>query len=79
MTGQERAAEESVRLSADARLRLLAHERRLQAVDRFIASYEADHGAITDEEIVEAQRSVQAKAIVVRGGRVIHPAPDRPR
>jgi len=77
--GQEKAAEESVRLSADARLQRLEHARRLQAVDQFIASYEADHGVITDEEIAEVQRSVRSKAIVIRSGRVIHPVTDRAR
>ncbi|GAB3934828.1 hypothetical protein GCM10029976_044330 [Kribbella albertanoniae] len=43
-----------------------------------IADYEADHGVITEDEIAEAERSVQANAIVVRGGRVIRPAADRP-
>ncbi|WP_405055890.1 hypothetical protein OG474_24480 [Kribbella sp. NBC_01505] len=49
--------------------RQLAHERRLQALDRFIAEYEAENGVITDEDIAEAERSVRAGAIVVRGKR----------
>jgi hypothetical protein len=45
------------------------HERRLQAMDRFLAAYEAEHGVIAEEEMVEAVRSARADAIVVRGKR----------
>ncbi|MFK4088672.1 hypothetical protein ACI2LF_31450 [Kribbella sp. NPDC020789] len=51
----------------DALHRQLAHERRLQALDRFIADYEAENGVITEEDIAEAQRAVRARAVVVRG------------
>ena len=38
-------------------LRLKAeHDRRMQALDSFLAAYEAEHGAITEAEIDEAGR-----------------------
>ena len=38
-------------------LRLKAeHERRMQALDSFLATYEAEHGVITEDEIDEAVR-----------------------
>ena len=43
------------------------HDRRLRAVDEFLASYEAEHGEITDEEMREAARSARGRAVVVRG------------
>lgn len=51
---------DALRLKAD-------HDRRLQAVDEFLAAYEAEHGEITDEEIREAARSARGRAVVVRG------------
>jgi Arc/MetJ-type ribon-helix-helix transcriptional regulator len=53
---------DALRLKAD-------HDRRLRAVDDFLAAYEAEHGAITDEEIRDAARSARGRAIVVRGQR----------
>lgn len=43
-------------------------ERRLRALDHFIEVHEADHGKITDEEIVETTRRMRARAIAVRPG-----------
>ncbi len=43
------------------------HDRRMQALDIFLAAYEAEHGEITDDEITGASRRARAKAIVVRG------------
>lgn len=51
---------DALRLKAD-------HDLRLQAVDEFLAAYEAEHGEITDEEIREAARSARGRAVVVRG------------
>jgi Arc/MetJ-type ribon-helix-helix transcriptional regulator len=51
---------DALRLKAD-------HDRRLRAVDEFLAAYEAEHGEITDEEIREAARSARGRAVVVRG------------
>lgn len=44
------------------------HEARLRAMGEFIAHYEAEHGAITREEMDAARRSFRETAIVVRGG-----------
>lgn len=51
------------------------HDRRMLALDRFIATYEAEHGEITEEEMDQAVRRVRARATVVRG----EPADVRPR
>jgi len=53
---------EALRLKAD-------HDRRLRALDEFLAAYEAENGEITDEEIRDAARSARGRAIVVRGQR----------
>jgi Arc/MetJ-type ribon-helix-helix transcriptional regulator len=45
----------------------VAHDQRLQALDEFLAAYEAEHGEISDEEIRQAARSARARAVVVRG------------
>ena len=48
-------------------LRLKAeHERRMQALDSFLATYEAEHGVITEDEIDEAVRRRRSRATVVR-------------
>lgn len=48
-------------------LRLKAeHDRRMQALDSFLAVYEAAHGVITDAEIDGAVRRVRSRATVVR-------------
>jgi hypothetical protein len=39
----------------------------LRALDDFIASYETDHGEITDDEMAAAVRRSRERAIVVRG------------
>src|SRR6266571_3291444 len=54
---------EALRLKAD-------HDRRLQALDDFLAAYEAEHGEITEEEIREATRSSRGRA-VERGDREV--------
>jgi hypothetical protein len=50
---------DALRLKAD-------HDRRLRAVNEFLAAYEAENGEITDEEIRDAARSARGRAIVVR-------------
>lgn len=55
----------------------LEHDRRLAALADFVAAYEAEHGAITAQEMREATRRARAGAVVVRGagaaaGRSIH-------
>jgi len=42
------------------------HDRRMQALDEFLAAYEAEHGEITEDEIREAQRRSRARAVVIR-------------
>lgn len=51
---------DALRLKAD-------HDRRLQALDEFLAAYEAEHGEITEEEMRDAARRARERAIVVRG------------
>jgi hypothetical protein len=41
-------------------------DRRLRAMDEFLAGYEAEHGEITDEEMREAARRARSRAVVVR-------------
>jgi|ERR1022692_826266 Arc/MetJ-type ribon-helix-helix transcriptional regulator len=49
-------------------LRLKAgHDRRLAALDYFLAAYEAEHGEITEEEMRNAARRARGRAVVVRG------------
>ena len=48
-------------------LRLKAeHEQRMQALDSFLAAYEAEHGVITEVEIDEAVHRARSRATVVR-------------
>jgi len=64
---------ESVSAWVNEALRLkVAHDRRLRALDEFVAAFEAEHGEITEAELGEAARRARGRAVVVRGG----PAPD---
>ena len=59
---------ESISAWVNDALRLKAdNDRRLQALDDFLAAYEAEHGEITDEEMRDAARRAREQAIVVRG------------
>jgi Arc/MetJ-type ribon-helix-helix transcriptional regulator len=59
---------ESVSAWVNDALRLKAdHDRRLRALDDFLAVYEAEHGEITDDEMRDAARRARERAIVVRG------------
>jgi hypothetical protein len=51
----------------DALRAQVARERRLAALDGFLAAFEAEHGVITDAEMAAATRAVRARAVVVRG------------
>jgi hypothetical protein len=51
---------EALRLKAD-------HDRRLRALDYFLAAFEAEHGEITEQEMRDAARQARARAVVVRG------------
>jgi len=59
---------ESISAWVNDALRLKAdHDRRLQALDEFLAAYEAEHGAITEDEMRDAARRARERAIVIRG------------
>jgi Arc/MetJ-type ribon-helix-helix transcriptional regulator len=59
---------ESVSAWVNDALRLKTeHDRRLRALDEFIAGYEAEHGEITDEEMAGAVRRARERAVIVRG------------
>jgi Arc/MetJ-type ribon-helix-helix transcriptional regulator len=61
---------ESVSAWVNEALRLKADEdRRLAALDEFIADFEAEHGEITESEMRDAARKARASAVVVRGPR----------
>src|SRR5580658_1188959 len=68
---------ESISAWVNDALRLKAdHDRRLQALDDFLAAYEAEHGEITDDEMRDAARRARERAVVVRGRPAGHePAP----
>jgi Arc/MetJ-type ribon-helix-helix transcriptional regulator len=51
---------DALRLKAD-------HDRRLAALDEFLAAYEAEHGEITEQEMHDAARRARAGAVMVRG------------
>ena len=42
------------------------HDRRLRAIDEFLAAYEAEHSVITEEEMRAATRRARSRAVVVR-------------
>ena len=59
---------ESVSAWVNEALRLkVAHDRRLRALDEFVAAFEAEHGEITEAEMSEAARRARGRAVVVRG------------
>lgn len=51
----------------DALRRQVEHDRRMRALDDFLASVEAAGGEITGEEIDDASRWARERAVVVRG------------
>lgn len=58
----------SVSAWVDDALRLkVEHDRRLAALAAFVAAYEAEHGAITEDEIRDAGRDARRRAVTVRG------------
>jgi Arc/MetJ-type ribon-helix-helix transcriptional regulator len=44
----------------------LEREQKLRAMDEVIRAYEAEHGEITEADMIEAERAMQARAIHVR-------------
>ena len=64
----ERGEAESVSAWVNEALRLKAdHDRRLAALDDFLAAYEAECGVLTEQEMHDAARRARAGAVVVRG------------
>lgn len=55
----------------DALHRQADHDRRVRALDDFLAAFEAEHGEISDEQVAEAARHARARAVVVRGRGVV--------
>jgi Arc/MetJ-type ribon-helix-helix transcriptional regulator len=51
---------DALRLKAD-------QDRRLRALDEFLAAFEAEHGPISEQEMDEAARAARGRAVVVRG------------
>lgn len=71
---------ESVSAWINDALRLKAdHDRRLQALDDFLAGYEAEHGEITQAEMQDAGRRARTGAVVVRGKPTASPSHQRRR
>jgi len=59
---------DSVSAWVNEALRLkVAHDRRMRALDEFLAAFEAEHGEITDDQIADAVRRARARATVIRG------------
>jgi len=44
----------------------LERDEKLRAMDEFFKVYEAEHGEITEADMIEAERILQARAIHVR-------------
>jgi Arc/MetJ-type ribon-helix-helix transcriptional regulator len=66
-TAVEAGRADSVSAWVNEALRLKTeHDRRMQALDSFLAAYEAEHGAITEAEMEEAARRARARATVIR-------------
>ncbi len=63
------AAGEAENLSSwvnEALARQVEHNQKMQALDDFIAEYEAEHGEITQAEMDRAEQWARSHAIVVR-------------
>jgi Arc/MetJ-type ribon-helix-helix transcriptional regulator len=59
---------ESISAWVNEALRLkVAHDRRLRALDEFVAAFETEHGEISEAEMNEAARRARGRAVVVRG------------
>ncbi|MBI4816675.1 MAG: hypothetical protein HY791_10475 [Deltaproteobacteria bacterium] len=69
----ERAVEEGLAENISgwinaAMRRQVEHDQRMRALDESLATYEADHGEITAEDMEAASKRARSRAIVVRGG-----------
>ena len=59
---------ESVSAWVNEALRLkVAYDRRLRALDGFVAAFEAEHGEITEAQMSAAARRARGRAVEVRG------------
>ncbi len=58
----------------DALALKLEHDRKIAAMNAFVAAWEAEHGVITEAEMNAAARAMSARAVTVRGKR---PRPKR--
>ena len=66
-TAVDKGQADSISAWVNDALRLKAeHDRRMQALDSFLAAYEEEHGAITEGEIDEAVHRARSRATVVR-------------
>jgi Arc/MetJ-type ribon-helix-helix transcriptional regulator len=64
----EQGETESLSAWVNDALRLKAErDRRLRALDEFLAAYEAEHGEITEAEMRDAARAARGRAVAVRG------------
>ena len=63
----------------EAMHRQAEHDARMTALDEFISAYEAEHGEITEAEMLEATRTSRARAVVVRPKGKASPVPRRGR
>jgi Arc/MetJ-type ribon-helix-helix transcriptional regulator len=50
----------------------LEQDRRLAALGVFVSAYEAEHGAISPEDIRDATRRARGRAIIVRPMHALH-------
>jgi hypothetical protein len=50
----------------EALRRQSAHDRRMRALDEFLAAYESEHGEISEEEMQAATRRARERAVIVR-------------
>jgi hypothetical protein len=50
----------------DALRRQVEHDRRMRALDAFLAAYESEHGPITEDEMRAAARRARSRAVIVR-------------
>jgi len=47
--------------------RQMLHDRRMAAMAEFISTYEAQHGVISEGEMLQAARQMRGRAVTVRG------------
>lgn len=60
---------------ADAMARHSEHQQRLEALAEAIALWEEEFGEITEQDMVDAERKMSERSIVVKDGKVYPPKP----